>query len=70
MNSSEERGTARMMAGQIRINGVESMEIERAVVRSLTADGFDVEIEPEFKTGDRRMVHESSVIKVYRKVAV
>lgn len=72
MTSSEERGTARVMVGQIRINGVEmnGMEIEAAVVRGLTSDGFDVEIEQEFKTADRCTVREGSVIKVYRKVAV
>lgn len=72
MINSEERGTARVMVGQIRINGMEmnGMEIEAAVVRGLTSDGFDVEIEPKFKTVDRCTVREGSAIQVYRKVAV
>ena len=69
MNGSNvrENGTARVLFDQFKIN---NREIEEAVMKGLTGEGFDVEIEPEFKPGDAGYptMPEGSTIKVYRRV--
>lgn len=67
MRSDIERGEARVLWDQFKIN---NREIEAAVVKGLTGEGFDVEIVPDFKPGEAGAppVLEGSTIKVYRKV--
>ena len=67
MRSDIERGEARVLCDEFKIN---NGEIEAAVVKGLTGEGFDVEIVPDFKPGEAGAppVLEGSTIKVYRKV--
>lgn len=66
-NNEREPGTARVLWDQFKIN---NREIEAAVVKGLTGEGFDVEIVPDFKPGDGGFtpMPEGSTVKVYRKV--
>lgn len=66
-NNERERGEARVLWDQFKVN---NREIEEAVVKGLTGEGFDVEIVPDFKPGDANFQPkpEGSTIKVYRKV--
>lgn len=68
MSGNNERGEARVLWDQFKIN---NREIEAAVVKGLTGEGFDVEIVPDFKPGDagRQPMPEGSTVKVYRKVS-
>ncbi len=67
MSSNNERGEARVLWDEFKIN---SRDIEAAVVKGLTGEGFDVEIVPDFKPGEAGFppMPEGSTIKVYRKV--
>lgn len=66
-NNERETGTARVLWDKFKIN---NREIELAVVKGLTGEGFDVEIVPDFKPGEagHPPMPEGSTIKVYRKV--
>lgn len=66
-NNEQERGTARVLWDEFKIN---NREIEAAVMKGLTGEGFDVEIVPDFKPGEAGYppMPEGSTIKVYRKV--
>lgn len=67
-NNERERGEARVLWDQFKIS---NREIEEAVVKGLTGEGFDVEIVPELKPGDagHPPMPEGSTVKVYRKVS-
>ena len=67
MNRMEQRRTPRTLYGKIRID---DRRLEGAVAKGLKAEGFDVEIVPEFLPGneDRPPMPGGSTIKIYRKV--
>ena len=68
IDNEREPGTARVLFDQFKIN---NREIDAAVMKGLMGEGFDVEIEPDFKLGDMGYppMPEGSTIKVYRKVS-
>lgn len=69
MSNNNERGagTARVLLDQFTIN---EQEIEEAVVKGLTMEGFDVSIEPIFQQRGRdlRPMQVRSIVKVYKKM--
>lgn len=66
-NDERETGTARVLFDQFKVN---NRDIEAAVVKGLTGEGFDVEIVPDFKPGEAGFppMPEGSTIKVYRRM--
>lgn len=67
MNRMGQKKTDRVLAGEIKID---DRRLEGAVAKGLRAEGFDVEIVPEFLPGseDRPPMPGGSTIKIYRKV--
>ena len=67
MDRMKQRKTSRTLYGTIRID---DRRLEGAVAKGLKAEGFDVEIVPEFLPGneDRPPMPGGSTIKIYRKV--
>ena len=68
MNSEIERepGTARVLFDRFKVN---NDDVSRAVVKGLTAAGYDVEIVPGFTLGGvyGEPVPQGDIITVYRK---
>ena len=65
-DDGQKPGSVRTLLDQFKIN---NRAIEDAVVKGLTGEGFDVEIEPDFRLGrEGCSPMEGSTIKVYRSV--